>query len=367
MVQVNVVGVMNCARAALPHLLDAAQSGPPRNCSDWSTSPPSRAGLVPAGEWRLQRDQARGRSVQRVAAPGGLRRSTSVWRWSSRAPSARAVEFYNRPEIREQIQSRFGSVERLEADDIADAISYVVTRPAPRSGERGLDQAHRTAAVGRLTKRSRVARRVCSMPRGPYRTCSWVNRSCVRPAAVRAGRGCDRPPAARECGGIASRRFRQRARGPANRSPPRTRSTHSAGQRAQIPGTHGDRDEPAFQLRAGHAEGAAVERPANNRDARPGRRAVESRAQLHGATSPRRSASLTARSSSAVGRRAAKSMRVQVGEVTGMPRCVVMSAAVKFDLRCTTMPGRRRKTTAGTETSISETGGSPSGRQPRHG
>ena len=46
-------------------------------------------------------------------------------------PGAVSTELssHNRPEIREQIQSRFGSVERLEADDIADAISYVVTRP----------------------------------------------------------------------------------------------------------------------------------------------------------------------------------------------------------------------------------------------
>ena len=36
---------------------------------------------------------------------------------------------HNRPEIREQIQTRFADIERLEAEDIADAISYIVTRP----------------------------------------------------------------------------------------------------------------------------------------------------------------------------------------------------------------------------------------------
>ncbi len=34
-----------------------------------------------------------------------------------------------RAEIREQAIKRFTSIERLEADDIADAITYIVTRP----------------------------------------------------------------------------------------------------------------------------------------------------------------------------------------------------------------------------------------------
>ena len=33
-----------------------------------------------------------------------------------------------RPEIREQAQARFADVEQLEAEDIADAVVYVVTR-----------------------------------------------------------------------------------------------------------------------------------------------------------------------------------------------------------------------------------------------
>jgi NADP-dependent 3-hydroxy acid dehydrogenase YdfG len=34
-----------------------------------------------------------------------------------------------RPEIREQSRQRFAGVERLQAEDLADAIAYVVTRP----------------------------------------------------------------------------------------------------------------------------------------------------------------------------------------------------------------------------------------------
>ena len=46
-------------------------------------------------------------------------------------PDAVATELSShlRPEIREQAMERFRKVERLEAEDIADAIAYVVTRP----------------------------------------------------------------------------------------------------------------------------------------------------------------------------------------------------------------------------------------------
>ena len=36
---------------------------------------------------------------------------------------------HNRPEVLEAMRPRFAGVERLEADDIADAITYIVTRP----------------------------------------------------------------------------------------------------------------------------------------------------------------------------------------------------------------------------------------------
>ncbi len=36
---------------------------------------------------------------------------------------------HNRPEVLEEIKGRFGEIERLEASDIADAVSFIVTRP----------------------------------------------------------------------------------------------------------------------------------------------------------------------------------------------------------------------------------------------
>ena len=45
-------------------------------------------------------------------------------------PGAVATELsgHNRPEVRESIAQRFADIERLEAEDVADAVAYVVTR-----------------------------------------------------------------------------------------------------------------------------------------------------------------------------------------------------------------------------------------------
>ena len=42
---------------------------------------------------------------------------------------ATELSSHNRPEIREQLVARFGSIERMQSADIADAIVYIVTRP----------------------------------------------------------------------------------------------------------------------------------------------------------------------------------------------------------------------------------------------
>ena len=36
---------------------------------------------------------------------------------------------HNRPEVRESIEERFAGIERLEDQDIADVIAFIVTRP----------------------------------------------------------------------------------------------------------------------------------------------------------------------------------------------------------------------------------------------
>jgi NADP-dependent 3-hydroxy acid dehydrogenase YdfG len=127
MIAVNVEGLLYCAHAALPHLLAAAQDSPRRVADLVNIS--SVAGRVARS----------GNAVYNLTKHGvgafseALRQEVAGRhvRVSLVEPGAVATELssHNRPEIREQIGQRFADVERLAAEDIADAISYIVTRP----------------------------------------------------------------------------------------------------------------------------------------------------------------------------------------------------------------------------------------------
>jgi len=127
MVAVNVQGLLYCAHAALPHLLKAAEDGPRRVADMVNIS--SVAGRVArsgSGVYNLTKHGvgAFSESLRQEVA----RRHVRV---SLIEPGAVDTELrlHNRPEIQDQMAQRFGDVEILEAQDIADAITYVVTRP----------------------------------------------------------------------------------------------------------------------------------------------------------------------------------------------------------------------------------------------
>ena len=127
MVAVNVQGLLYCAHAALPHLLRAAEDGPRRVADMVNIS--SVAGRVArsgSGVYNLTKHGvgAFSESLRQEVA----RRHVRV---SLIEPGAVDTELrlHNRPEIQDQMAQRFGDVEILEAQDIADAITYVVTRP----------------------------------------------------------------------------------------------------------------------------------------------------------------------------------------------------------------------------------------------
>lgn len=127
MVEVNLLGLLYVAHAALPHLLAAAEQEPRRVADLVNVS--SVAGRVA----RL------GSGVYNATKHGvgafseSLRQEVTARhvRVSLIEPGAVSTELasHNRPEIQEQMKRRFGDIERLEAPDIADAIAYVVTRP----------------------------------------------------------------------------------------------------------------------------------------------------------------------------------------------------------------------------------------------
>jgi NADP-dependent 3-hydroxy acid dehydrogenase YdfG len=127
MVDVNVKGLLYVAKAALPHLIAAADEGP-RLVTDM-VNISSVAGRRPR----------EGSAVYNATKFGvgafseALRQEVTERhvRVSLVEPGAVITELssHNRPEVLEEIKGRFGNLERLEADDIADAISYIVTRP----------------------------------------------------------------------------------------------------------------------------------------------------------------------------------------------------------------------------------------------
>jgi NADP-dependent 3-hydroxy acid dehydrogenase YdfG len=127
MLAVNVHGLLYCAHAALPHLLKAAEDSP-RNVADL-VNISSVAGRVPrlgSGVYNLTKHGvgAFSESLRQEVTERHVRVSLVE-------PGAVATELagHNRPEIQEVMAKRFGSIERMHADDIADAIAYIVTRP----------------------------------------------------------------------------------------------------------------------------------------------------------------------------------------------------------------------------------------------
>ena len=127
MIDLNLKGLLYVAHAALPHLLQAAE-GDPRRVADIVniSSVAGRIARVNSGVYNLTkwgvgafseslRQEVTGRHV----------------RVSLVEPGAVITELPNhiREEIRDDMMGRFTDLERLEAEDIADAIAYIVSRP----------------------------------------------------------------------------------------------------------------------------------------------------------------------------------------------------------------------------------------------
>ena len=125
MFELNVLGLLYCAHAALPHLLRAAEDGP-RHVADMVN--------ISSVAGRVARN---GNNVYSLTKHGigafseSLRQEVTrrYVRVSLVEPGATATELasHNRPEVLERLSSQFGQT--MEAADIADAITYIVTRP----------------------------------------------------------------------------------------------------------------------------------------------------------------------------------------------------------------------------------------------
>jgi NADP-dependent 3-hydroxy acid dehydrogenase YdfG len=127
MVHLNLLGLLYTAHAALPYLLKAAEDGPRRVADLVNIS--SVAGRVAregSGVYNLTKHGV-------GAFSESLRQevTTRHVRVSLVEPGAVETELAShlRPEIAQQAMQRFASIERMKAEDIADTIAFIVTRP----------------------------------------------------------------------------------------------------------------------------------------------------------------------------------------------------------------------------------------------
>jgi NADP-dependent 3-hydroxy acid dehydrogenase YdfG len=127
MVELNLLGLLYCTHAALPHLLTAA-AGEPRGVADVVnvSSVAGRHARLGSGVYNATKFGV-------GAFTESLRQevTTRHVRASLIEPGAVATELatHLRPEILEGMRATFASMETLQASDIADAIAFTVTRP----------------------------------------------------------------------------------------------------------------------------------------------------------------------------------------------------------------------------------------------
>jgi NADP-dependent 3-hydroxy acid dehydrogenase YdfG len=127
MVELNVLGLLYCAHAALPHLLRAAEDGP-RGVADMVNISSVAGRVARSGSGVYNATKHGVGAFSEALRQEVTRRHVRV---SLVEPGATETELrsHNRPEVQEAMRRRDENTERLQAEDIADAIAYIVTRP----------------------------------------------------------------------------------------------------------------------------------------------------------------------------------------------------------------------------------------------
>ena len=127
MVALNIQGLLYCAHAALPHLLAAADEGP-RQVADLVniSSVAGRVARSGSGVYNLTKHGvgAFSESLRQEVTKRHVRVSLIE-------PGAVDTELgsHVREEVRAGMAQRFAGVERMESVDIAEAVTFIVTRP----------------------------------------------------------------------------------------------------------------------------------------------------------------------------------------------------------------------------------------------
>jgi NADP-dependent 3-hydroxy acid dehydrogenase YdfG len=127
MIELNTLGALYTAHAALPHLL-AASEQEPRRVADLviTSSVAGRTVRLGSGVYNASKH-----AVGAFAEALRMEVTQRHVRVSLIEPGAVETELasHNRPEVQEQMAKRFSEMERLQADDIARTIAFVVTSP----------------------------------------------------------------------------------------------------------------------------------------------------------------------------------------------------------------------------------------------
>jgi NADP-dependent 3-hydroxy acid dehydrogenase YdfG len=126
MVRINLLGLLYCTNAALPHLLSAAEDSP-RGVADLVniSSVAGRETRSGSGVYNATKHAV-------GAFSDALRKEVTKRhvRVSLVEPGAVETELagHNRPEIRAAMDERFAGIERLQSEDIAEIIAFIVSR-----------------------------------------------------------------------------------------------------------------------------------------------------------------------------------------------------------------------------------------------
>jgi len=127
MIDLNITALMLCTRAALPHLVAAAELEPRRVADIVNIS--STAGRVArAGAGVYAATKFAVGAFSEVLRQEVTKQHVRV---SLVEPGRTVTELasHNKPEIIEMIRTGFAMDDPLQAEDIADAVRYIVTRP----------------------------------------------------------------------------------------------------------------------------------------------------------------------------------------------------------------------------------------------
>ena len=131
MVDINLNGLLHLTKAALPHLVDAAGTSPRRVADVVNIS-------SIAGRWVIPN------AAVYNATKFGVTAATEAWRqeyarrnvrFSVVEPGLVQTELlgHQQSAVQERMVARFADVEQLSADDIAEAVAYIVTSPRRRA------------------------------------------------------------------------------------------------------------------------------------------------------------------------------------------------------------------------------------------